>query len=407
MKIISSFKPAVSYGELKTIFLRMLFDGRVHDRISAFEDEFARYVGVKHAIRAPSGRWALYSILKNLKLEEGDEVILPAFTYFAVPAAIVKLGLKPVFVDIDLGSLNIDVQKIRDSITRKTKVIIPTHLCGFTCDLEGIADIAGKYDIRIIEDCAQSLGAEYKDKKTGAWGDVAYFTFGITKNFTTLGGAMITTNNDELADDMRQKIKIKDMRNMVLFSKWLQAYAMKVASSSAVFPCVYYIMRIFSIFGIDIIKSIFNEKDALLGNLPESGLLNDIQAELGIMQLNSLDRKNDSRMKRGLEFYEFLKDVKGVQVPLLVSSGKNIFSGCPVLFKDKKNAKRILLENGIDVSAGYMQNCANLRIFRKYKKECPNASRTENEILYFPMYPELEEPESLYVSGIIKKIAGN
>lgn len=407
MKIIPSFKPAISYKQLNKVLLNIFTGSDRKQKITRFQHRFAQYIDVKHAISVPSGRWALYYILKSLNLKEGDEVILPSFTYFAVPAAIVKLGLRPVFVDINLENLNINVQKIKENITEKTRVIIPTHLCGLICALDEIFDIAQKYNIYVIEDCAQSLGAEYKDKKIGSWSDAAYFTFGITKNFTTLGGAMITTNNDELAKRIRKNIiTIRLTSKKTLFFKLLKGYIMKFATSPILFPAVYFIMRIFSCFGIDIVDYIFREKESLLSNLPKSGQLNNIQSELGIGQLNDLDIKNSLRREKGQRLYRKLKGVNNIQTPLLTENAKNIFSTCPIIIKEKKEIKRKLLKKGIDISSGYMQDCARLDIFKEFKKNCLHASRVENEILYFPIYPKLADSELIYMVNIIKQLIG-
>ena len=408
MKIIPSFKPSISYKELRAVLLRILLNEACDQQINMFENRFALYVGVKHAIRVPSARWGLYCILESLGFREGDEIIMPAFTYFAVPAAIVRLGLKPVFVDINPCNLNIDAQKIKDNITERTRAVIPTHLCGFVCGLEEILDIAQKYNIKVIEDCAQSLGAEYKNKKTGAWGDAAYFSFGVTKNFTTLDGAMIVMDNDALADKIRRRLsKVDEAGSFLLLSRWLKACIIKISVSSILFPYIYYLIRVFSFFGIDIINAVFHEKMSAPGDLSGTCLLNGIQAGLGMTQLSDLDGKNNARMKKGLKLYESLKDFENTRTPSLEAGGKNIFSTCPILFKGKKNIKKILLKNGIDVSSGYMRNCARLDIFKEYKKECPNASRAEHEVLYLPMYPELTDSELMYMSEIIKRITGN
>ena len=168
MKIIPSFKPAISFRQLNATFLKILFYKISGRRVDIFEDRFSEYLGVKHAICVPSGRWGLYYILESLNLEKGDEVITPAFTYFAVPAAVIKLGLKPIFIDINSENFNIQFQKIEENITEKTKVIIATHLCGFVYELDKIIDIARRYNIKVIEDCAQALGAKYKNKKAGS-----------------------------------------------------------------------------------------------------------------------------------------------------------------------------------------------------------------------------------------------
>lgn len=406
MKIIPSFRPSISYKQLNRVLLRILLDNVSGQEIAKFEDRFARYLGVKHAIRAPSGRWGLNYILESLNLKEGDEVILPSFTYFAVPAAIVKLGLKPIFVDINSQNLNINVKKIRENITDRTRVIIPTHLCGFVCELDEILGIAKEHNIKVIEDCAQSLGTEYKDRKVGSFGEASYFTFGITKNFTTLGGGMIAINNDKLADTIRHNVKeILPISMKVLFFRLLKAYIMKLATSSILFPGVYWIIRMFSYFNIDIVDCIFREKALLLGNLSRGGQINKIQSELGVAQLNDLDKKNAMRMEKGLELYERLKSVDNIQIPLLEQKAKNIFSGCPILVKSRKDMKRMLLKKGIDTSAGYMQDCSRLDVFKEFKKDCSNASKVEDGILYLPVYAELTPPKLKYIANAVKQSA--
>ena len=146
----------------------------------------------------------------------------------------------------------------KENITEKTKVIIATHLCGFVYELDKIIDIARRYNIKVIEDCAQALGAKYKNKKAGSWGDAAYFTFGITKNFTTLDGGMVTTDNDELARILRDKTRgILPISKKVLFIRLLKGYIMKFATLPYLFPVVYYIMKTFAFFNIDIVDCIF------------------------------------------------------------------------------------------------------------------------------------------------------
>lgn len=404
--IIPGFKPAVSYRELNIILARILFNNAPDGGVSVFEHKFAQYLGVKHAIGVPSGRWGLCYILQGLGLQKGDEVILPAFTYFAVPAVIIKLGLTPVFVDINTTNFNIDVGNVREHITSKTRAIIPTHLCGFACEMDKLLDISRKYNIAIIEDCAQSLGAAYKNKKMGSWGDAAYFTFGITKNFTTLGSGIAVTNNEELANSIRNSIrKISPTGMDVLFFEILKAYIMKFATSSILFPGVYSIMRMCSFFGIDIIASIFHEKNSVIGNLPNSGQLNNMQVELGIMQLNDLDRKNELRMQLGLELYGRLSDADNVQIPLLEKDAKNIFSTCPISVKNKNEIKRKLLKNGIDVSAGYLQDCSKLELFKEFRKRCPNASRAEEEVIYLPVYSGLRSTDLIFITETIKGVS--
>jgi len=403
MKIIPSFKPPVSFRQLNAVSLSVLCNRFSSRSTDIFKNNFAQYLSVKYAIPVPSGRWALYYILQNLNLKEGDEVILPAFTYFAVLAAIVRLKLRPVFVDIEPDSLSIDLQRIKENITIRTKVIISTHLCGFVYQLDNILDIAKKKNIKVIEDCAQSLGSEYRNKKTGSWGDAAYFTFGITKNFTTLGGGMIVTDSSDLAEMIQNSIdNLRAINRGVLSLRLSKAYSMKLLTSPFLFPTGYFAISLFSYIGVDIIDCIFHEKETLMPNIATGGQLSYIQSELGVAQLREVNKNNEERRKRGLILRRKLKGVDHIRLPTLDDNAKNIFSGFPIFVKNKKIFKKKLLKNGIDVSMGYMQDCSRLDIFKDFKKECPNAAKAAEEVLYLPLYPELTNSELEYIVTTVK-----
>ena len=155
--------------------------------VGEFEATFAQTIGAKHGVMVPSARYGLYLLLQGLGLKEGDEVVIPGLTYFAIPAMVGTLGAKPVFADIGLHTHVLDPAAFEAAITPDTRAVIPTHLFGTPCDMDAINAIAAKHDIAVIEDCAQSW-RRYKGRKVGAIGDHAYYTFGLTKNITTLSG---------------------------------------------------------------------------------------------------------------------------------------------------------------------------------------------------------------------------
>lgn len=169
----------------------------------ALEEEFSSYIGVKHSIALNSGTDALHLALRALDIGAGDEVITVAFTFVATTEAIGIVGAKPVFVDINPNTFNIDAEKIEAAITPKTKAIIPVHLYGQPCDMDVIMEIAKKYDLYVIEDCCQAIGAKYKGKVVGSFGDVGCFSFFPTKNLGAMGdGGMATTNSTVVKDRM-------------------------------------------------------------------------------------------------------------------------------------------------------------------------------------------------------------
>ncbi len=171
---------------------------------AAFEKAFAEYCGVRYCIGVGNGLDALMLALKALNIGPGDEVIVPSNTYIATALAVTYVGAKPVFVEPKLETFNIDPSKIESTITARTKAIIPVHLYGQACEMDPIMKIAEQYGLKIIEDCAQAHGAEYKGRKVGTFGDAAGFSFYPGKNLGALGDAgAVITNDQEIAEKVR------------------------------------------------------------------------------------------------------------------------------------------------------------------------------------------------------------
>lgn len=171
------------------------------EEVKKFEKNFASYCGAKHCIGVANGLEALVLILKAYGIEQDDEVIIPANTFIATVLAVSHLNAKPIFIEPDLYTYNIDVNKIEEKITDKTKAIIVVHLYGQPVNMEPIIEIAKKYKLKVIEDSAQAHGATYKNIKTGNLGDAAGFSFYPGKNLGAYGdGGCITTNDDDLAE---------------------------------------------------------------------------------------------------------------------------------------------------------------------------------------------------------------
>lgn len=169
-----------------------------------FEKAFAEYCDSKYCVGVGNGLDSLFLALKAMGIKEGDEVIVPSNTYIATALAVTYTGATPVFVEPDIRTFNIDPTKIEAAITDKTRAIMPVHLYGQACDMDPIMNIAKKYDLYVVEDCAQAHGAKYNGKVIGSFGDAAGFSFYPGKNLGALGDAGATvTNNEELAKKVR------------------------------------------------------------------------------------------------------------------------------------------------------------------------------------------------------------
>jgi len=198
--------PGLQYLERKNkiddAVMRVFEKGRyvLGEEVKAFEAEFSAYVGVKHGVGVGSGTDALHLALIAGGIEPGDEVITVSHTAVATISAIEQAGAMPVMVDIEPDYYTIDPHKISRAITPRTKAIIPVHIYGQPADMDPILEIAEKYRLRVIEDCAQAHGAMYKGKRVGSFGDLSCFSFYPTKNLGAMGdGGMIVTNNSDLA----------------------------------------------------------------------------------------------------------------------------------------------------------------------------------------------------------------
>lgn len=170
--------------------------------VEKFEKEFVRFCGVKYGVSTSSGTTALHLALSALEIKEGDEVIVPTLTFIATANAVTYAGAKPIFVDSEIETWNIDPHKIEQKITKRTKAIVVVHLYGHPANIIPILKIAKKYNLYVIEDAAEAHGAEYQFKKVGSFGDIACFSFYGNKIITTGEGGMCITNNKKLAEKM-------------------------------------------------------------------------------------------------------------------------------------------------------------------------------------------------------------
>lgn len=192
--------------EITTAVMRAVRSGWyiLGPELEAFENEYAAYCGVRHCIGVANGLDALTLILKAYGIESGHEVIVPANTYIATILAIIANGAKPVLVEPNIETYNIDPSNIEERITKNTKAIMPVHLYGRCADMEKIYEIARRHNLKVIEDAAQAHGVEYKERKAGTLGDAAGFSFYPTKNLGALGDAgCVTTNDEDLAEKLR------------------------------------------------------------------------------------------------------------------------------------------------------------------------------------------------------------
>lgn len=302
--------------------------------VQKFEKKLQEYLNVENAIVVTSGTAALHLSLIALGIKKGDEVIVPAFTFPATANVVEIVGATPIFVDITLDDYCIDVSKIEEVITERTKAIIPVHEFGQSVDMNPIMSLAEKYNLKIIEDAACALGTEYDNKKVGTFGEFGCFSFHPRKAVTTGEGGLITTNDNELAK------KVRALRN----------HGMEMENAKIEFNYAGYNYR-----------------------------MTDFQAVLGVSQLVDFDKQIQKRKELAGLYDTLLKDVDWLITPKVFTDRRMIYQTYHLLVKDSIDRDRLidyLNTNGIQ--ANYGAQAVNVQYFytEKYnvsKDKLPNA----------------------------------
>jgi len=365
-------------GILKNVYI----SGNCTD---VFEKNFARYIDTKFAISTVSARVGLFLILKfALRLLPGDEVILPAYSFWAVVETIKLLGLKAVFVDINPYTYSIDPFFIKEKITFRTKAIIVEHIFGQPADLRPIIDVARENSLYLIEDCAQACGSEFNGKKVGSFGDINYFSFAKGKNLTTIFGGMITTNNDVLAQRLYDVLK-----------KNTKPYSSRKVKFKAASSLVQYILTTRSILYSPVYLLVllnahdFSERPHPLNleSISHPTRLSDFQSCIGLEQLKRVDGLNDERIKNSLLLKEGIGDFNGIFLQADIPDVKHTYSCFSLRIKETRVAAKRLLLKGIDVRRDWMSY---------YGKE-ENLRHLSDQIIYLPNYPTLNEKKIRYI----------
>jgi dTDP-4-amino-4,6-dideoxygalactose transaminase len=350
-------------SEIDETVLRVLDSSQfvLGQEVEAFEKEFADYCHAKHAIGVNSGTSALHLALLAAGIGQGDEVITVPFTFVATVAAIVYAGARPVFVDVEPRSFTMSVDQIEDSITNKTKAILPVHLYGQAADMDPILEIARRHGLVVIEDAAQAHGAEYKSKRVGALGDIGCFSFYPGKNLGAYGeGGAITTNNSAYA------------RTIQVLRDWGQESRYH-----------------------HILKGFNYRMDALQGAILR-------------VKLRQLERWNDSRREHAKVYAQLLANSE-VLTPAIMPSNSHVWHIYAIRSKQRDELQRALQNRGIQTGIHYpipvhlQKSHADLG-FRL--GDFPCSEQVAREVLSLPMFPDLEMQTLNEIAEGIKRFHG-
>jgi len=348
---------------------------------------------------------AFYYILKSLDLPPNSEIIFPALTFWVVPEIAHVLGFKPVFVDIDGSTFNIDPSKIERAITPNTRVVVPTHLYGQPCDMDPIMSMAKAHNMVVVEDCAHALGATYKGQKTGTFGDASFFSFQLLKPLNTYGGGMAVTNDNRLAQRIRslaeaeQWPSVKDVFKKILFGNLLRKLISPYGFTFTMFPAFY----IASLFGDYDLSRYLWESIRPLDPLPDSykRRYTNAQALIGLKMLENIDAFNALNQVHAKRLTAALKNIGGIQTPAAPPETKSVYYQYCIRAADPDLLKRRAIRSGVDVEIMHVDICNMLDIFGPFKTRCPVAESTEHT-LQLPVYASLKEGDLNRIIRVIQ-----
>lgn len=340
--------------------------------VKAFEESFAEYCGVKHAVSVCNGTVALHLALISLGIGEGDEVIIPNFTMIASAFAVCHTGAKPVFVDADSKTWNIDVSRIEEKITSKTKAIMPVHIFGNPCNMTAVHDIAKKHNIFIIEDAAEAHGALFGNRKIGSLSDIAAFSFFANKNLTTGEGGMVVTDNEDL-------------------------YKRALYYKNLCFP-------------------VGGPRNFIHEDIGFNYRMSNLHAAIGLAQVEKADNYRELRIKNGKRYRELLKNISGIVLQEDQENSLNVFWMNGLLITPEEfgcGRDELLLHlksKGIDTRlffAGMHKQPSLQKYCGRIEGEYPVSEKLAKDGFYLPSASDLKDTQINYICDIIAKFQCN
>lgn len=367
--------------------------------IKGWEDAFARYIGVKYAIAVGSGRSGMELILRSLQLNEGDEVIIPAYTLKDLVGIIASLGLTVIPADIDPKTFNLDPDSVTERITARTKVILATHLFGTPCQIDRILEITKHKSIFVLEDCAHSAGAASNGHKTGSFGDAAFFSFETIKPLNTYGGGMVVTNDEKLATKVRELIIPYRNQARIPLKKIIATYFENwFLSTSFSFPFLYLLAsKYFN-------KKMYNfyRRTQRLSTARYS--FTDFQAFVGLEKLKTLEKRIASRREKA-DLLKSLLDTKIIPQQIDEKITPNYYFFVALFPFNISKIRRFLLMRGIDAGIGaeIADDCGS---FLK-RVDCPNVKKVFQRSIQLPLHEGVTNSNICYIANALNSIFKN
>lgn len=375
--------------------------------LEAFEDTFERVLGGTGHVRACStefGRMALHFILTSMDFPPGSEIIVPALTFWVVPEIARVAGLTPVFADIDPTTFTLSPAAVERAITPRTRAILPTHLYGLACDMDPILEIARRHDLKVIEDCAHSLGAEYKGRMVGTLGDASFFSFQAFKPLNTYGGGLAWLRDADLARRVGELADAEAwpsearVERLLRMGHWQHTFIRPRVFTFSLFPIWYAA----SFTGGKPEERLW-ESVRPLSPLPQHyrGRLSNVQAALGLAGLRRLPEFIDRTRRHARMLDGMLGDVPGLTIPRIPHGQTHIYYQYCAYVPDSQALVTRCIRRGVDVAPMHVDVCTRLPLFAWQGPPAPGAEHAATAV-QVPVYESLSDPEIERIGRLVR-----
>ena len=380
-------------------------------QIREFEAAFARRAGMDPAcaVAASYGRMAFYYILKALDLPAGSEIVVPALTFWVIPALAKVAGLKVVFADIDPDTFTLSPAALERAITPATRAVVPTHLYGLPCDMAAILDIAARHQLRVIEDCAHALGATWNGKPVGTLGDAGFFSFQTLKPLNCYGGGLALVRDPALAARVRALAEgerwpdEKRVTNRLLVGRLQRIFIKPWVFTISAFP----ILWVSSLIGAnpdvylwEDIRSLDPLPDAYTERFP------NVQAAIGLGALEALDGWTEQTRRHARVMDDALGSLPGIAVPAIPPDRTHVYYQYCVYGPQRDELVVRCVRRGVDIETLHVDVCSDLDLFAGAPVEPPDApgARRAAGAMQIPVYSTLTDQQAARVARVVRDV---
>ena len=379
-------------------------------QIAEFERAFEARLGAGTAVATSYGRMAFFHIVRALELPAGSEIIVPALTFWVIPELARRAGLRPVFVDVDPDTFTLDPAALERAITANTRAVVPTHLYGLPCDMDPIIAIARRHNLAVIEDCAHALGATYRERPVGTFGDAALFSFQTLKPLNAFGGGMAIVQDRAIARRLRNTVEAlpwpdeQRVRNRFTIGRAQRFFTQPGVFTVSAFPILWMASWFNAnpdVYLWETIRTLDPLPPAYTEQFP------NVQAAIALAGLDLLDTWTEASRAHARLIGDVLAETPNIQLPVVPSDRTHVYYQYCVYVPDRDDLVLRCIRRGVDIETLHVDVCARLPLFADLHPEPAPGAEQAASAVQVPVYASLTDTQVRRVAMTVKRAVRN